>query len=161
MKFVPYFLYLWLIGFHIVIGRDVSSIYGVSINLTALVVVLVAYYKSEVVAAWFGLLAGLLVGCSEPGMMGWTGLIFAAVGLTAYHVKERLNLDAMFARVLMILGGVLTAELLTGLESGTSGFGYRLLTEMIPGAVYTTIIGWLFFLNKDGRLTYQKAKSIF
>ena len=39
MKFVPYFLYLWLIGFHIVVGRDVSSIYGVSINLTALVVV--------------------------------------------------------------------------------------------------------------------------
>ena len=86
---------------------------------------------------------------------------FAAVGLTAYHVKERLNLDAMFVRILMILGGVLTAELLTGLESGTNGFGYRLLTEMIPGAVYTTIIGWLFFLNKDGRLTYQKAKSIF
>lgn len=161
MKFIPYLLYLWLIGFHEVIGRDVTSIYGCTFNLAALILLLVAYYKAEVSAAWFGLLVGLVLSAGRLDMMGWNSVMFAAVGVGAYHVKERLNLDSMYARLLLILGGVLIINILTQVQFGLESVWFRLLTEMIPSAIYTTVIGWLFFLFKDGHITYKKVKSIF
>lgn len=161
MKLIPYLLYLWLVGFHEVIGRDVTSIYGCTINVAALVLLLVANYKSEVTAVWFGLVVGLVLSAGRMDMMGWNAVIFASVGLVAYHVKERLNLDSMYARLLMILGGTLLINVLVQIHSGIELIWFRLLFEMIPSAIYTTIIGWLVFLIKDGRITYERTKSIF
>ena len=161
MKFIPYALYLWLIGFHDVIGRDVTSIYGCSINVAALLVLLVAYHKSEVAAAWFGLMVGLIVSAGRPELLGWTSLLFAFGGVVAYHVKDKLNLDSMYARVLLILGGVLLINVLQYFQFGENSFWLSLLTQILPGTFYTMIIGWLFFLIKDGHFTYQKIKSIF
>ena len=161
MKLIPYFIYLLLIGFHDVIGRDVTSIYGCSINISALVVLLVAYYKSEVAAAWFGLAVGLVVSAGRPELLGWTSGIFVVIVVVAYNVKDRLNLDSMYARLLLVFGGVLVVNTLMYTQTGGERFWLELATQILPGAVYTTVVGWLFFLVKDGHLTYQKTKSIF
>lgn len=161
MKFIPYLLYLWLIGFHEVIGRDVTSILGCTINVAALVLLLVAYYKTEIAAAWFGLLVGLVLSAGQMDKMGWNAVFFATVGLFANHVKERLNLDSMYARLLLIFGGTMLLNILIQVQSGLEFIWLRLLVETIPSAIYTTIIGWIIFLFKDGRITYERTKSIF
>jgi len=45
--------------------------------------------------------------------------------------------------------------------SGTDSLFILLGTSALTGAVYTTLIAWLFFLFKEGKLTVVKLKSIF
>lgn len=161
MKIIPYLLYLLLLGMHVAFGREITALYGYSINLAALVILLVSYYKSEITCAWFGFLAGLVVAAGQPGIMGWSGLIFASIGVSAYHLQTKMNLESMYAKLLMILGGVLTANLLLLFLVGTDSFFVRIITVSLPEAIYTTLFGWLFILVKEGHLTFTKIKSIF
>ena len=85
----------------------------------------------------------------------------AAIGLTACYIKERLNLDSLYAKLLLILGGVFIHNLILLFMSGVDEMILLIFINVIPGAVYTTVIAWIFFLIKDGKISYQKVKSIF
>ncbi len=161
MRIVAYIIYLLLIGMHIVIWKDVTSILGVVINLPACLVLLVALYKNEVPVTWFGFLAGLVAAAGMPDHIGRYALLMAVLALAACFVKERLNLDSQKAKLLLVLGGVFIHNVATLLISGTDGFFALLGTSALTGAVYTTLIAWLFFLFKEGKLTVEKLKSIF
>ena len=161
MKSLPYLLYLILIAMHEVIWRDVTSVYGVSIDLTALLVTVVALYKTEMTATWFGFVAGIIMGASNSPAMGWHALVLSALGLAAYHVRERLNLESLYARLLLMFGASLAHSLLRSLIEGNSHLFYLFWTSLLPGALYTTIVVSLFFVIKDRMITVQKLKSIF
>ena len=45
--------------------------------------------------------------------------------------------------------------------SKSDGVFYLLTAQALTGAVYTTIIAWIFFLFKEGKITFQKFKAIF
>lgn len=162
-KVIPFLLYLWLIGMHRVFLADVTSIYQVSINLTAFIVLGVALYKSEIVASWFGFSAGIVgyAGLPQPDLLGWHALALAAIGLVAFHVRERLNLDSPHSRLLVVFGGVITHNIMVAILCNPDSFVFLLLSRALPGAVYTTIIAWIFFLFKDRKITAQRLKSIF
>jgi len=161
MKAIPYVFYLALIAMHQVIWRDVTSIFGVTINLTAFLVIAVALYKTETIAAWFGFGAGLLLAAGRPDVIGWHALILAFLGLTAFHVRERLNLDSLYAKMLLVASGVLLHNILETLVDQTQGLLYLLWSSAIPGALYTCILALLFFSIKEGHITIQKLKAIF
>ncbi len=163
MRVLPFLLYLWLIGMHEVFLRDALSIYGVTINLTALAVLLVSLYKSELTAAWFGFVAGLVgfAGLPQTGMLGWQALLLALVGLVAYNVRQQFNLESLYSRLLLVSAGILIHNTLLLILSPWDGFFLLFLTKALPGAVYTAIIAWLFFLIKGRRLTTEKFKSNF
>ena len=55
-RYIPFVLYLLLIAMHEVIWRDFTVLYLIAINVPAMLVVIVAIYKSELTAAWFGFL---------------------------------------------------------------------------------------------------------
>jgi len=95
VRIIAYILYLLLIGMHMVIWKDVTSIFDVVINLPACLVLLVALYKDEVPVTWFGFLAGLVAAAGMPMHIGWYALLMAALALAASFVKERLNLDSL------------------------------------------------------------------
>jgi len=154
-------LYLVLVALHEVILLDLTSIYTASINLPGLVVLMVAMYKSETVALWFGFFVGLVIAARAPEAAGWYALLTAAVGVAAFHARERLNLDSLWSRLLLILCGVLLHNILILLIGRPDGFMYVLVTGSLPGAVYTAIAGWVFFLFKEGRVTFEKVKSVF
>ena len=161
MRLIPYLIYLLIIAMHQVFLGDLTTILGLRIDLAALIVLAVALYKSEVITLWFGLAAGIVMAAGTPSMIGWHGLFMAAVGVVAWHFRERLNLESFYSKILFMLGGLLTHAVGATIMSGGDALWYRLWANALPGAVYTTIVALIFLLFKDGVITYQKFKSIF
>ncbi len=102
-----------------------------------------------------------VVTAMQPALMGWSSLIYGVVGLAAFHVQTKMNLESMYAKLLMILGGVFTANVLLMILASADNFFLSLITVSLPEAIYTTLFGWLFLLVKGGHLTFTKIKSIF
>ncbi|HUV30997.1 MAG TPA: rod shape-determining protein MreD [Acidobacteriota bacterium] len=161
MRLIPYILYLFVLGMHEVIWRDVTSIFGVSINLAAFLVMAVTLYKSDVISVWFGFAAGLVLAAGLPQSFGWHALALALVAQVAYTVRARLNLDSLFAKLLLMFCGILLHNVLVLLIDQAGGFPYLLFANALTGAVYTSILAMLFFAFKEGLVTYQKLKAIF
>jgi rod shape-determining protein MreD len=161
MRIVPYLLYLLLIAGHATILRDLTSIYGVTVNLTALMVLLVAVYKSELTSLWFGLAAGLVMAAGIPSQLGVQALIMTALAVGAFHARERLNLDSFYAKLLLVIGGVVLHNIALLVLQPGPGFWFLLLTVALPGALYSSLLGWVFFLLKEKRFNWQSIKAIF
>jgi rod shape-determining protein MreD len=161
VKLLPYTLYLLLIALDQTILKDILAIYGVSINVTALLVLSVALYKSEVTAIWFGFAAGLIMAAGRSATIGWHVGLLAFIGVTAFHIRERLNLDSLYAKLLLIFGGTLLHNILVLLIDQTEGFIFLLWANAVPGAVYTSLVALVFFAVKERMVTYQKIREIF
>jgi rod shape-determining protein MreD len=161
VRALPYILYLFVIGlFDIVVG-DIISVFGVTVNAAALTLLLVTLYKPEAVALWYGLAAGIVIGAQTPSDLGWYALGLAAVGLAGFQVRQRLNLDSFYSRLLFVLGGSVIVDLVLLSIRGLDSLANQILTFVLPTAVYTTVAAWIFLLFKDGIITYKKLKSIF
>ena len=161
MRIVPFLAYLVLIALHIVITDDFTSILSAKINLAAFIILAVALYKGELASLWFGFFAGLTVGAVLPETMGWHALFGAALGLLAYHMKERINLDFLAARLLITFVGVFAFNVATEAVTQPDGLGHLWWSAGLTGAVYTTALGTIFFSIKHGLLTGRRVKSIF
>jgi len=160
-RLIPYVLYLLLLAMHQVIWKDITNIHTASINLTALMVVLVAVYKFETTVLWWGFISGLVVAAGVPESIGWQALVLAMIGLVAYHIRERLNLDSLTAKLFLVFGCILFHNICTLIINHMDAFLYRLFANALAGAVYTTVIAWLFFLVKEGRINRENIKSLF
>jgi rod shape-determining protein MreD len=161
IRVIPFILYLFLIALHQVIIKDATAIYSSTIDMAGMLVLLVALYKSELISLWFGFVAGVVLSAGHPGLLGWQAIVLGILGIVAYQVRERINLESLYAKLLLVLSGVFIHNVLTILISGGEGFFRLLLTSAFPGAVYTMVVSWVFFLIKEKRLTFQKIKSIF
>ena len=161
IRLIPFVLYILLITLHEVALRDLITLYSTQISLAPLLVVLVALYKSELTAAWFGFIVGLVVSVGSTAILGWHALLLAAMGVVAYHVRQRLNVESLYSRLLLVLGVVLLHNLTWLLINRTEAFWPFVLSYGLGSAVYTTFAAWLFFLIKDGRPTLARMKSIF
>ncbi len=160
MRILPFVVYLVFIALWVVILKDLTSIYYASINLPALIVLLVALYKSDLTATWFGFWAGLVASAGTPQLMGWQTLIMVILAITGSLAKVRLNLDALKAKLCLVAGGVLLHNVIILAITQSQDFPFLLLASAVTGVVYTTIAAWLFFLLKEGLITYEKVKSI-
>ncbi len=161
MKILPYIFYLLLISAHMVILKDATAIGPATINLSALLVLVVAMYKSEFAALWFGLFAGLIASIGDPSVMGWHALVLAAIGMSAFHAREKLNLDSIYAKLLLMLSGLFIHTVLVVLINQRDDFFYLLWSSVLPALLYTGMSAWLFFAIKEGRITFRKLKAIF
>ena len=160
-RMIPFILYLLLIALHEVMLRDITTLFTAEGNLAALIALTVAVYKPELVATWFGFAAGLVLAAGMSDLIGWHALWLAGLGLFAYHTREKLNLDSLFAKLLLILGGILLHNVMVLITFGAEDFWFLLVTAALPGAVYTTLVGWPFFLVKEGRITWTRIKALF
>ena len=164
MRFIPYFLYLLLIAFYRTNLIGLLSIGAVEIYLTALIVLLVALNKDSLTTLWFSLAAGLIYDAPDPSHLGVHMLILMVLGLAASHAKERLNLDSITSRLLLVLSGLFVYTLpyiLIYATSGTSEFFRLLIRVALPSVLYSAVLGWLYFMFQTGRLSYARLKSIF
>lgn len=161
IRVTPFILYLVLIAMHEVILREATAISTARIDLPGLLVLVVAMYKPELVSTWFGFAAGLVMAAGNPDLFGWHALTMAALGLAAFHVRERLNLESLYAKLVLIAGGILVHNTLSLLIIGGAGFLYLFRASALTGAVYTTVVAWVFFLFKEKKITYQKVRAIF
>ncbi|MBN2226874.1 MAG: hypothetical protein JW763_05880 [candidate division Zixibacteria bacterium] len=161
MRILPYLLYLYLLGLHLTILSDVTSIQGVRIDLAALLVILVALYKSDLVALWFALASGIVVGSLRLDLMPWEMFVLGVIAVAIHQSSRRMNLESLTSRLLLLGGFLLLHGLAISLVISTSDFGTMLIRQVIPGTVYTLLFGWLFLLWRDGCLTWEKIKALF
>ncbi len=162
MKVIPYLIYLVLIAFHVVILQTATDIYTASMNVPALVVMMVAIYKDDIPATWFGFVAGLVAFAGgPPSQLGLQGLIMAALALVACQIRDRMNLESLRAKLLLVIAGILVHNTAVLLVSRADGFLLNLVTYVLAGAVYTSVLAWMFFLVKERVLTIKRIKTIF
>ena len=146
---------------HQVLTREVTTVFGFSINLAVLVVIMVAIYKTEMISLWFGLVVGLVLTAGLPDKMGWMALLMATIGVASFHMRTRLNLDSVYSKLLLVLGGVLVFNFFSLFVYQYDEVLLLTVTDALGSAIYTTILAWLFFIIKDHRLTVEKLRSIF
>ncbi len=165
MSVIPYILYLYLLGFHVTILSDLTSIFGVTIDLAALMVCLIAIYKSELTALWFAIAAAVIVGtwAGAPNLANipWEMLFLGGLALAVRHLSVRLNLDSTASKLLLLAGGLLFHRLALTLVISQADFFTLLYRYIIPSVLYTWCLGWLYFLYHDGRITWAKFKALF
>jgi len=161
VKYIPYFIYMVLLGIFQVILRDPTTIYSAHINMAALLVLMLALYKGELAAMWFGIAAGLLIAAPTPQLLGWTALVYGLLGLVGYQVRGKLNLESLYSKLIMMLGGLIVIEIAGLLLFGTDSFWLRLPTVALSSAIYTSLVALLYFLVKEGRVTIKKIKALF
>lgn len=160
-KLLPYLLYLLLVAMHEVIWRELTAFYFIALNLPAMIVVIVAIYKSETAAAWFGFFTGLVLAATRPDTLGWQSLLLAAIAVAVYRIREKLNLESVYSKLLLIVGAVLLHNMASIIINGTDRFFYMIWMYCLPSTAYTTLVAWIFFLFKEGKITSEKIKSVF
>ena len=161
IRFVPFILYLWLVGLHQVILGEAISIYGITVNLPVLMVLLVGLFKSEVDSCWFGFVVGMVAFAGLTATMGWHALIMAVIGYFAFHIRAKINMDSLYSKLLLVFAGVAIHNVVVLIMSKSDSIFLLLATQALPGAVYTMVIAWVYFLLKEGTITFQRFKAIF
>jgi hypothetical protein len=160
-KYLPYLIYLTIIAGHHTLTSDITSIFGASINLAGIMVILVAVFKTEMAAIWFGFAAGLVVGTGQVPDMGWHTMSLALLGMASYHVKESMNIESLYSRVAVLLCGLIAHNLFMALALNSGDFIHLTWSWAIPGAIYSSLVAWLILMIRDGSLSPRSFRSIF
>jgi len=161
MRIIPFILYLFLITFHVAILGDLTAILGIKFNMFVLMVTLVALYKGDGEAIWFGFFAGLVFGSQRLDLMPWEIVIATLTAIVVKEISTRINFESIASRVIIIGSCVLLHDILIILLISAREFFFLFTRYVLPGVVYTVILGWLFFMIKDGRITWQRVKALF
>ena len=161
MKIISYILYLYLLAFHQVILSGIIDIYGAAVDLAALMVVMIALYKSETTALWFAACAAIILGASQPELMPWEILILASGAVFTNQLSLRINLDSISSRIIILGSFVLLHNLIINFVIYSTDFVVLTFRIVLPSAIYTILVGWIIFLIIDGRLTWPKIRALF
>jgi len=161
VRIIPYILYLYLLALHYVILSDMTSIYGATIDMAALIVSLVALYKSELTALLLGIAAAVVIGAMDLSLMPWEMFLLGSISLIVHQCSFRLNLESITSRLLLLGVILLVHKAAITLVMAPSDFLFLLLRSVITGTIYTLILGWLFFAYKDGHISWGRIKELF
>lgn len=161
MKIIPYILYLFLIAFYATIVADIISIFDVTVDLLIIIVVMVAFYKGEAEALWFGFAAGIVAGATHLNHMPWEIFIVSLTALAVNQIGGRINLESVVSKILVLGCCAMVHGIVMTLTVSTSEFFFVLVRYILPGSFYTLVIGSIFFLIKDGYISWSKIKAMF
>lgn len=160
MKYIQAILLLVLIAFHEAIFRNATDILGVSIDLPAMLVVVVAFHHSELDAIWFAFVVGVVAGAVLPASMGWQALILVVLAVGAHHGRERLNLDSPLARLMLIIGGVLVHSIVIIFIVQPSDIVYQIWRFALPGTLYSAIVASAYYVLRQSASSGRKIRAI-
>jgi hypothetical protein len=149
------------LAFHYSILSGITSIYGVRIDLVALIVALVALYKREMAVLWFSLSAAIVAGTSNLEIMYWEMILLAGSGLIINQISTRINLESMTSRVLILAGFLLIHNIFITFLISSADVLFQTYRVILPSTLYSLIIGWFILQIKDGKITWRKTKELF
>lgn len=161
MKLIPYLIYLFILTFHDTILVNLISVYGVTVDISVLLVVLVALYKSEEETIWFAFFAGMVTGATDVAVMPYDILVMVIIGAVANLLAIRINLESLLSRLIILAGAVILHRIIVTAIISSNEFLFQFVRIILPIAGYTVIVGLIFFMIRDGRITWQKTKAIF
>lgn len=161
MRIIPYIFYLFLLALHLILIKDITTIYGASIDLTVLMITLVALYKSETATLWFAFCAGIIAGSIRLDLMPWEMLSLVIPALSVNQIGTRINLESVTSRLILMAGFLLIHQSIVTLVISSSDFPTLIYKAILPGTIYTLIIGGIIFQTIDGRITWKRIKTLF
>jgi len=161
MRVVPYIVYLFLLSFFEVILVEPLSIGAAHIALAPLMISLVAIYKSQTVAIWFGAAVAFVVNTGAPDAAAVGMIVAALIALGANYFKSRLNLESLPAKIAVVGVGCLLFELARVTFLSTADVFYVYAVDSLPSTVYTSVVAYVFFLFKDRYISYARIREVF
>lgn len=125
------------------------AVFGVVPNIIFLVVVIVALTQGPVAGGVTGLAGGLVFDLLGASIVGPYGLVLAVVGYFAGMLSANLFAEGWLLPVTVVAVASLSAEVAYGIVltvMGTGiGFWHSLVTVMLPGALYQTVLAVIAF----------------
>ncbi len=161
MRLIPYIVYLFLISMFQVLLAEPLSIGSAHIALAPLIISLVAIYKPQVVAIWFGAAAAFVVNTGSPEAAAAGMIVAALIAIGANYFKSRLNLDSLPAKVAVVCSGSLLFEMARVTFLSTSEVFHIFAVESLPSTLYTTAVAYMFLLFKDRYISYDRVREVF
>jgi len=161
MKIIPYIIYLYLIAFHYTILSEIVDIYQITFDLAAVIVGLIAMYRSESVALWFALAAAVVAGSRNPELIPWEILLLGGTAVVVNQVSLRVNLESIASRLFIIGGLVFVHVLAVDLLVSRADVLFSIYRHILPTVLYSLVVLWILFLIIDKKLTWPKIKSLF
>lgn len=161
MKIIPYIIYLFLLAFHYTIFSELISIYGAVVDLTVLLVALIAIYRGKTTTLWFAFAAGIVAGTTRPDLMPYEILILCSGGLIINRLCLRINLESITSRLIIIGGLLVFHAVVINLILFAGELPYMLWRSVFPDTFYSLLIVWPILLSFDGRITWSKIKALF
>ena len=160
-KYLPYLIYLVVIAAHQTLTSEATSIFGASINMAGIMVIMVSIFRTEMAAIWFGFVAGMVIGAGQVADMGWYSMSLSLLGMAAYQVKESMNIESLYSRLTVLLCGLIAQNIFMSLAINPGEFFHMTWSWAIPGAIYSSLVAWLILLIRDGSLSPRSFRSIF
>jgi len=161
MRIIPYILYLFLLAFHLTIFKQITSAYGGLIDLSVIMIALVALYRSETTTLWFAVCAAVIAGSPRLDMMPWELLMLVIPALVVNQISVRINLESITSRLIIVGGFLLVHQAFSALIISARDFFYLMYSSVLPTLIYSMIVAWIIFLFIDGRITWKKIKALF
>lgn len=140
-------LFFFLLLYQTLIA-DFLTLSGARLDLGIFVLVYLALNYSATEAVIFGFLWGLLQDVFNPSLLGLGALIKTSLGFVLANFKSQLYTETTLARALIILAAVICSELVyhvVALNAKLDSLAYILLRFSLPTAVYTSVVGSLFW----------------
>ncbi|MEW6050190.1 MAG: hypothetical protein AB1644_03910 [Candidatus Zixiibacteriota bacterium] len=161
MNAIPYLLMLILVAAFQALLRPFSSFFGISINLPMLLVLMVAWRKTELLTLWFACGVAIVASAGTPLTMGWQVLFTAAIAVAVFYGKGRLNADSLAAQLSVLFAGVFVHNACTLVIERADNLPYQLWRTAMGGAVYTLALVAVVFYLRDYilGLTRKQAAS--
>jgi rod shape-determining protein MreD len=153
INFEYVFAIIFALFFQIIVAPRIS-IAGVTVDMALIVSLWIALVKPPRTAMLFGFACGAFVGIVSPSDFGWAALLLAFFGLGLATLKEKLVMESMPLRFLMLLIFSFAYNLvflsLSRFAMLGGDFGYIFLQTLFT-SLYTTGVGILTFIFIQNR----------
>jgi hypothetical protein len=153
INFEYIFSIIFVLFFQIIVAPRIA-ISGVTVDMALIISMWIALVKPPRTALLFGFACGAFVGIISPSDFGWAALLLAFFGLGLAYIKEKLVMESMPLRFLMLLivSSIYTFVFLafSRFDMLAGDFGYIFLHTIFT-ALYTTAVGILTYIFIQNR----------
>jgi hypothetical protein len=139
--------------------RDLTSIHGVAVDLTALLTALAAFYAGEDAAIWFAVALGVVASAPRPNLMPWEILSLTGIAASVNLIRVKLNLDTTASKMFLLAAALLAHGIVISAVISFEDFSYILLRYILPGAVYSMMAGWILIAAANKVVRPEKLRT--
>lgn len=143
-----YIIGLILIVFYQIIIAQRIALFGFHADLAIIFTVWIGLIHGPKPAAYFGFVAGILIGVINPLELGWAALFLIIVGYVNGTISNKLEIEPTPIKALILFISALFFNLLmflfTQFELVIINPMYILVNTLVP-AIYSALLGMLIF----------------
>lgn len=160
MRIIVYIFLLYLIAFYYTIMAEAVTIYGATLDLVGLAVAMVAIYRGTTASLWFGVASAIVAATLRPDLMSVQILTLAGMAVIINQISIRLNLDSILSRLAAMAIFLLVHNIAIALKISSADFLFVSYRFILPGVVYTLVVGWILFSVIDGVFGLKRSDSL-